>query len=166
MRTITHTNMAALCFVLSACGGGSDSSPPPPSATPIITSYMIDAYSSDQTALTSDEQALLRSLAANGQLCGGAMYIDLTNLKISHVQAFVANALSAVQADRDLGYGIDKAAITSLFDSYQTQDLAWLDSYTWANCGISQGILGQLETTFTPAVNSAYSAAVTQINSM
>lgn len=135
-------------------------------STASITNYMSAAYSADQFSFSSDATAVVRQVAPRQGVCSGSAYIGVKDLKISHVQTFVTNVVAAVQASKSAGYGIDKSAIISLFNGYQNQDLAWLASYTWSNCAVSQGLLDSLATTFVPAVNSAYSGAIAAINAM
>lgn len=129
------------------------SPPPPPSATAGISSEMSSAYSTQSTAFASDASALKQQL--NGQ--AAAMAEALIDAKLSHTQTFLTNAVAMVQKYKNLGYGIDQAAITGLFNEYQAQDLALARLY-FAGSSLN----GVLDLFILPA-NAAYATAVVRI---
>jgi len=75
--------------------------------TTAITNYMSPAYQTDKTSLGSDLANIEAQAAAQGSLCGGNMFVNAANVKVSHVQNFVNNALAYVQTTKNAGSPID-----------------------------------------------------------
>jgi hypothetical protein len=126
------------------------------------------AYQTDATSLASDLNSVAAQWAAKGMYCSGNMFVDAANVKVSHVQIFVNNALAYVQTTKNTGSPIDKPTIINLFNSYRAQDLSWLSAVSFFGCGppFNPANMIILYPACATSVNSSYDTAIAQINTM
>lgn len=170
-KILANIAIAVFISLFSGCGGGgsgnSTTSNTPLSSTTTISSYMSSAYSSDQITLATDLQALVRSLASQGYLCSGNEIIAVANLKETHVQTFLNAVIANIQLVKT-NNPIDKTAIAALFNTYQSEDVAWLTSSSTAsamgNCGFTGAMISA--TGYVTTINSYYANAIIQLNAM
>lgn len=152
-------------LALHSCGGGGGGASDPLPSTATITTYMSAAFASDQLTLASDVQTVSRRLLSQGYQCSSNMIIAVTDVKLIHVQAFLNAVIANVQLVKT-NNPIDKTAITALFATYQSQDVAWITSSasTLGNCGYTPSMISA--TGYATAVNTWYALAIAQLNSI
>lgn len=132
-------------------------------STAAISSYMSSAYSSDQITLATDVQTLEITLASQGLLCSSNEIAALATLKETHIQTFLNNVIANIQVEKSTNI-IDKSAISSLFYTYQSQDLAWISSPTLGGCVFSAADISA--TGYSIATYSYYINGIAQLNAL
>ncbi|MFA7279264.1 MAG: hypothetical protein WC100_04160 [Sterolibacterium sp.] len=132
------------------------------SSTLTISADLESAYSMDQIRLAAEVQAA-ENLAGQGYSCSGEELTTLTNLKESHVQSFLNEAIVNIRLVKSTRV-IDKTAIDKLLYAYQTQDLAWVSTSNSGNCGFSA--IDLAATGYVSRINTYYSNLIVQINAL
>lgn len=158
--------LAALLFV-HGCGGGGGASTPLASTT-AISSYMSTGYSSDKTTLAADLQAVVATEVSQGYgNCSANELYAVASLKEAHVQTFLNAGIAFIQLEKTNNQ-IDKTAIASLFNTYQSEDVAWIISSSTStavgNCTFTAAEISA--NGYITAINSNYTIAIDQLNAM
>ena len=120
-----------------------------PSSTASISSYMNMAYTAEQSKSISDSPRLTGN---------GADYSLFASWKEMHVQNFLNTVLAYIQIIKNTN-PVDKVAVVSLLNTYQTQDISWNQYGAFTASGI--GSVG-----YYTIVNFAYTNALVQLNAM
>lgn len=126
-----------------------------------IQSNMTTNYTDDQYLVSASTQACYRTwgLSSNAMLCS-------VTAKQTNVQNYLNTVLANVQGLKSVAT-IDKTAISTLINSYQAQDLAWLNVNSLApNYTMTAGELSFVTPTYNSSVNTSYSNALIQLSAM
>lgn len=154
-------------IALSGCGrdgGGGGGAGNSRVSTSVISSYMSKEYSSEQISFRANLQALENDEASKDLECSQHNLAAVAKLKESQVQSFLNAVIAFIQAEKSNNQ-IDKAAISPLFATYQTQDAGWIASSSLTPaCGFTAEMISA--TGYAVAIQSYYATALGQINAM
>jgi hypothetical protein len=170
---IKYSRIALAWFVagilLTACGGGGGGGASKPLAsTTAISSYMSTEYSSDQITLATDLQAVVnKEVSLGAGNCSANELVAVASLKETHVQTFLITIIAFIQLEK-ANNQIDKSANSALFNTYLSDDLAWITSSSTdsavGNCSFTAAEISA--NGYVTAINSYYANAITQLNAM
>jgi len=157
--------MALSTTMLVACGGGSNSGGSSNSVTnattAIIKNNLVAIYKSESDSVDGAVKNCFTQYGTSGASLNCA-----TNVKAALVLSFTNSALSNINsiwaADT-----IDKAAVLALLDQYNSSDLLWLNTETFAPTMIMTAEdVFTLSGSYSSKVNLYYSNLILRVNSL
>lgn len=134
-------------------------------STALIATYMDVRHTQMIAAFVSAEDALRRTLAAQGLLLSGTYYKQSRDSYISQVNSFASDSLIVIGQEAQFG-AIDTAAVRSLFAYYAGQDARYAETYYQCvnSCaGLSGTALTDFIKTVTDSTNAIYNSAIAQV---
>ena len=154
--------------MLVACGGGGSSnsgggsnSSATNATTALIKSNLVAIYKSESESV---DGAVKNCFKQNG--ISGASLNCATNVKAALVLSFTNSALSSINSIWATDT-IDKAAVLALLDQYNSSDLLWLNTETFAPTMImTADEVSTLSGAYSSKVNLYYSNLILRVNSL
>jgi len=153
--------------VLVACGGGGSNSSggsnnsATSATTAIIKSNLTALYNSESISV---DGAIKNCFYQNGM--SGASLNCATNVKTAFVLSFTNSALSNINSIWATNT-IDKTAVVALLDQYNSSDLLWLNTDTFApTMTMTADEVAALSGSYSSKVNLYYSNLILRVNSL
>lgn len=146
-------------------GGQNGTSSTTAQSTALISSYASTQHSLEISAVNSSLPSVESTAAATGEYGSGNMAYAMCQSKESYVQTFLSGVVSYVRSTK-ASYPIDNQSIVSMLSTYQSQDLSWTSTVSVSGVAANWFTTMSAAAGYANSINSAYSAAVTQINSI